>query len=49
MTVDYAVISGHRLALPLVCRSRGCQVSVAQGTAACIYLVIVRATRLGRL
>jgi hypothetical protein len=49
MTVDYAVISGCRLALPLVHRSRGCQASVARGTVVCVCLVIVRATGLGRL
>jgi hypothetical protein len=48
-TVDCAGISGRRLALLLVCRSRGCRVSAVQGMVVCICPVVARATRLGRL
>jgi hypothetical protein len=47
--VDYAEISDRRLTLLLVRRSRGCRALAVQGMAACIYLVVVRATRLDRL
>jgi hypothetical protein len=47
--VDYAEIFDRRLVLLLVRRSCGCRALVVQGTVACIYLVVVRATRLGRL
>jgi hypothetical protein len=48
-TVDCAEISGHRLALLLVHRSRGCRALAVQGMVVCICLVVARATRLGRL
>jgi hypothetical protein len=48
-TVDCAEISDRRLALLLVRRSRGCRALAVQGTVVCIYLVVIRATRLGRV
>jgi hypothetical protein len=48
-TVDCAEISGRRLVLLLVRRSRGCRALAVQGTVVYICPVAVRATRLGRL
>jgi hypothetical protein len=49
MTDDCVEIYGRRLVLLLVRRSCGCRVLVVQGTVVYICLVVVRATRLGRL